>query len=98
MKRDDLPASHIDIIHHAIEVTGGDRQTDYGSAVEGMNRAARIVNAKRDLNLKGSDIAWVLASVKEARIAVSPTHYDSHLDIIPYVAIAHLCALHEQEE
>lgn len=53
---------------------------------ESFSRAAQIAALKLNKPVSAYDVATILESVKDARLAVSPAHYDSHVDKINYSA------------
>lgn len=66
-----------------------ERGVEYGAGIEeNFNRAAQIATLKLNKHVTPYDIAIILESVKDARRATSPDHYDSHIDGINYRAFA----------
>lgn len=65
-----------------------ERGVEYGDIEQNFERAAQIATLKLNKQVTAYDIAIVLESVKDARRAVSPDHYDSHIDGINYRAFA----------
>ena len=59
-----------------------------GSIEESFTRTAAIAALKLNKPVTPYEVAIVLESVKDARRAASPTHYDSHVDGINYRAFA----------
>ena len=64
------------------------RGVNYGGIEANFDRAAKLATLKLDKNVSAYDVAIVLESVKDARRAIAPEHYDSHLDGINYRAFA----------
>ena len=64
------------------------RGVNYGGIEQNFDRAAKIASLKLDKNVSPYEVAIVLESVKDARRAISPDHYDSHIDGINYRAFA----------
>jgi hypothetical protein len=64
------------------------RGVNYGGIEQNFDRAAKIASLKLDKNVSPYEVAIVLESVKDARRAISPDHYDSHIDGIKYRAFA----------
>ena len=64
------------------------RGVNYGGIEQNFDRSAKIASLKLDKNISPYEVAIVLESVKDARRAVSPDHYDSHIDGINYRAFA----------
>jgi hypothetical protein len=65
-----------------------DRGVNYGGIEANFDRAAKLATLKLDKAISAYDVAIVLESVKDARRATCPEHYDSHLDGINYRAFA----------
>lgn len=65
-----------------------ERGVEYGGIEENFERAAAIASLKLNKSITPYEIAIVLESIKDARRAVSPDHYDSHIDGINYRAFA----------
>jgi hypothetical protein len=65
-----------------------DRGVNYGGIEQNFDRAAKIASLKLDKHISPYEVAIVLESVKDARRAVAPEHYDSHIDGINYRAFA----------
>ena len=64
------------------------RGVNYGGIEQNFDRSAKIASLKLDKNISPYEVAIVLESVKDARRAISPDHYDSHIDGINYRAFA----------
>lgn len=64
------------------------RGVNYGGIEQNFDRAAKIASLKLDKTISPYEVAIVLESVKDARRAISPDHYDSHIDGINYRAFA----------
>ena len=67
-----------------------ERGVNYGGIEANFERAAKLATLKLDKNVSAYDVAIVLESVKDARRATCPDHYDSHIDGINYRAFAML--------
>lgn len=65
-----------------------ERGVEYGGIEQNFERAAQIATLKLNKSVTAYDIAIILESVKDARRAVSPDHFDSHIDGINYRAFA----------
>jgi hypothetical protein len=65
-----------------------DRGVNYGGIEQNFERAASLATLKLNRTLTAYDVAIVLESVKDARRATCPDHYDSHIDGINYRAFA----------
>jgi hypothetical protein len=66
----------------------GERGLNYGGIEKNFERAAAISSLKLDRPISAYDVAIILESVKDARRALAPEHYDSHIDGINYKAFA----------
>lgn len=55
------------------------RGTEYGGIENSFQRAAKLASLKLDCDITPYMVAIILESVKDARRAVNPLHYDSHL-------------------
>ena len=66
-----------------------DRGVNYGGGIEAnFERAASLASLKLNRHISAYDIAIMMESVKDARRAIAPGHYDSHIDGINYRAFA----------
>ena len=65
-----------------------DRGVNYGGIEANFERAASIASLKLNKTITAYEVAIVLESVKDARRATAPDHYDSHIDGINYRAFA----------
>lgn len=65
-----------------------DRGVNYGGIEQNFDRAAKLATLKLNRNISAYDVAIVMESVKDARRATAPEHYDSHIDGINYRAFA----------
>lgn len=65
-----------------------DRGVNYGGVEENFERAASIASLKLNKTVTPYDVAIIMESVKDARRATAPDHYDSHIDGINYRAFA----------
>jgi hypothetical protein len=65
-----------------------DRGVNYGGIEQSFDRAAKLASLKLDKHISPYEVAIILESVKDARRAVAPEHYDSHIDGINYRAFA----------
>lgn len=73
---------------HDIGKVTDDRGSDYGHPADNFNRAERlqqVVEECKDFELRHALRAIL---VKVARLVLTPTHYDSWLDIAGYVKCA----------
>jgi len=67
-----------------------ERGVNYGGIEANFERAAKLATLKLDKSISAYDVAIILESVKDARRATCPDHYDSHIDGINYRAFAML--------
>lgn len=65
-----------------------ERGVEYGGIEESFTRAASLASLKLNKTFTPYEVAIVLESVKDARRAINPDHYDSHIDGINYRAFA----------
>lgn len=66
----------------------GDRGANYGGVEQNFERAAALATLKLNRAVTVYEVALILESVKDARRAISPLHYDSHIDGINYRVFA----------
>ena len=66
------------------------RGVNYGGIEANFERAASIASLKLNKTITPYEVAIVMESIKDARRATSPDHYDSHIDGINYRAFAML--------
>lgn len=76
------------MLHQAHDLINGQRQKDYGDKLTNFSQIAMMVNGviatKLQVPLTAEDIALIMMCVKMARLAKSPDHYDSIVDIAGY--------------
>lgn len=65
----------------------GEREQDYGRAIENFGRIARMWSAYFGDDITVHDVAACLAMLKIARLATSPTKRDSWLDLAGYATL-----------
>lgn len=73
----------------AVRIVTGARRAAYGRPEQNFERIARLWNAhmlntQRDGNLTAVDVATFCRLIKEARLAETPDHRDSFVDILGY--------------
>lgn len=78
---------HKDVLKEAARLVT-DRVATYGEAAAHFDRAARIAALKLDRPITPYEVVVILESVKDARRAYDPRHFDSHVDGINYRAFA----------
>jgi hypothetical protein len=76
-----------DILKAAADLIN-ERGVNYGGIEQNFERAAAIATLKLDKQITAYEVAIIMESVKDARRATSPDHYDSHIDGINYRAFA----------
>jgi len=81
----------IELLQKAIELTGDDRNEDYGEPVENHEHIARIFNAITGHHLTAADVAMLHVSTKLARMRTSPFKADNYTDCMAYLGIAFEC-------
>ena len=93
------PVTYTNYLHKAYDVSGisGARGNTYGTAEENFQRIANLMTAQLGLveelpesgcltrPLTKEDVALLMIQVKASRLANSPTHADSWVDIAGYV-------------
>ena len=77
------------ILHEAIQIRGGERNADYGDAVENFRRIAEIANALTGLSLTPVQCCKVLMAVKLSRERHNPKR-DNRVDLCGYTDILDL--------
>lgn len=78
---------HLQILREAQRILE-ERGAVYGGVEQSFERAAQLASLKLDRVVTPYEVAIVLESVKDARRATNPFHFDSHLDGINYRAFA----------
>jgi hypothetical protein len=80
----------VPVLLEAEELIGGQRLADYGDQLTNFSHIAMFWNAllapklRRGFNITAEDVALGMMGVKMARLAKTPDHYDSILDIAGY--------------
>ena len=81
-------------LDRAKELINGDRQRDYGPADENFACIAAFwstylsVATGNHVELTGKQVAHLMSLLKIARLAKTPTHDDSVVDAVGYLALA----------
>ena len=93
-----------EVLDAASAAVNGSRDADYGKPEDNFSRIARLWNGhlinigliqpspQKDGYLEPSDVAVLLLLVKVARLAETPNHRDSWVDIAGYAACGAECA------
>lgn len=80
------------ILGTAQELINGDRARDYGDPQENFGRLAALWNAqlgtKLAAPLTAQDVAYCLVQLKMSRLAHTPGHRDSLIDVAGYIALS----------
>lgn len=71
----------------AEELINGDRAKDYGDATESFSRLASIWSGILGQPVTAAQVAMCLAGLKLSRLAVSPNHADSWVDLAGYAGL-----------
>ena len=85
------------VLTEAAGLVSGQRQADYGPPAENMAHVVRIFAAWTDIHLTPRQGAQFLMALKMARLANSPHHRDSHVDLAGYTEILWQCAEAERD-
>lgn len=82
------PREPDDIFSRARATIHGQRQTDYGDKLENFSQIAAVWNGilarKLNVPLSPVDVGLLMIGMKTARLSLSPTSYDSLLDVAGY--------------
>lgn len=76
-----------EVLKTAGKLIGGDRQESYGDATESFERLAVLWGALLGHPVTASQVAQCLVALKLSRLANSPSHQDSWVDIAGYAAL-----------
>lgn len=85
-----LVEKSVPMLHQAEELINGERQKDYGDKLPNFSQIADFWNAHLKFKLSqyekitAEDVALMMINVKQARLAKSPDHSDSILDVAGY--------------
>lgn len=71
----------------AAAIIHGPRANDYGDASESFARIALIWSGILGHDVTAAEVALCLAGLKMSRLAYSPDHADSWVDLIGYAAL-----------
>lgn len=75
----------------AAEATVADRGEQYGSVWDNHERIAIIWTALIGIQIEPEHVAMMMAGVKLARLAATPDHQDSWVDLAGYAATGSEC-------
>ena len=85
---DETPRVRTRLLRDAEATINGPRAQDYGDAVESFQRLATLWGALLDRpETTPAEVAMCLAALKLSRLAVTPDHRDSWLDLAGYAAL-----------
>lgn len=76
-----------DILAGAADLICGDRHEMYGPVEENFGRVAALWSVTLGIKVEAWQVGMCLGQVKDARIIVSPRHWDSWLDRAGYTAL-----------
>lgn len=76
-----------DVLQTASSLISGDRDETYGSPAESFDRIAAIWSALLGVVVAPAQVAMMLAGMKLARLAKTPAHADSWVDLAGYAAL-----------
>lgn len=79
-------SGRVSLLGKAMMTVEGDRQNDYGDPAANWERTAKIWSAILGVEITASQAMACMIGVKLSRLAHSPDHYDSWLDIAGYAA------------
>jgi hypothetical protein len=88
--QDNKVPKEMPMLHKAHSLIHGQRQKDYGDKLPNFSQIADFWTAHLKFKLapgvalSPEDVALMMINVKQARLAKSPIHYDSILDIAGY--------------
>jgi hypothetical protein len=86
------------LLEEAMRLTGVERRAVYGDPVLNHAHIAAIFNAWTGRDLTAAEIVMVHMATKMARMATTPDHRDSHVDLMAYAGIRYECVLAEAGE
>ncbi|MET0489090.1 MAG: DUF6378 domain-containing protein [Acidimicrobiales bacterium] len=92
------PVSRVSSAQEAADLVAGDRNSSYGDPLPNHQRIAAIWSVILDTEVTAAQAALCMAGLKLARLAHNPTHHDSTVDGIAYLAIAEDLARAERSE
>lgn len=76
-----------EILDTASELIDGQRARDYGDASESFGRVALIWSGVLGMKVSAAQVALCLAGLKLSRLAFTPDHADSWVDLAGYAAL-----------
>ncbi len=76
------------VLKTAGDLIDGDRARDYGDAFEMHKRIASGWSQILGIDVKAHEVALCMAWLKISRLVESPSHADSYVDAVAYMALA----------
>ena len=76
------------VLKTAGDLIDGDRARDYGDAFEMHKRIASGWSQILGIDVRAHEVALCMAWLKISRIVESPSHADSYVDAVAYMALA----------
>lgn len=76
------------VLKTAGDLIDGDRARDYGDAFEMHKRIASGWSHILGVDVKAHEVALCMAWLKISRLVESPSHADSYVDAVAYMALA----------
>lgn len=76
------------ILAKAGELISGDRERDYGAAIDGFTRTGQLWAAILGVEeVSAEQVALMMAALKISRLCVTPNHQESWVDGVGYLAL-----------
>lgn len=82
-----MTATRLATLDTAKDLIVGERDASYGDASKSFARIAAVWSALLDIELTAAQVALCLAGLKLSRLAVSPNHGDSWVDLAGYAGL-----------
>ncbi len=101
VKLDRLAPKTISIVDEALAIVRGNREQCYGPPDQNFRTIAAFWSSwlstrlRADVTLDGADVCYLMQLVKLARLANSPRHRDSIVDIVGYADCVDVVRNHE---
>jgi|CXWL01.1.fsa_nt_gi hypothetical protein len=86
-----LPSGAKDVLDRAREIASGDRQRDYGHPIVNHTRTAKLWSAFLGIEITPEQVCDLNALQKFSRLAHSPDHEDSELDVVGWIVNREAC-------